>query len=293
MINRITKLDIITEPAFLPSVCYAMPLVNSLSGGKTSSYMAKHYPADYNIFALVRIEADYCKPKDESIVKYASDKIGMDFIATAESDKTLYVMRDLEQLIGKEIIWTTGETFENVIFKKKALPNMMWRFCTTEMKMKPIFYYCQNEIKQVVEMQIGFRYDEKERANRENTTFKTIVGQSTNGRNKWDEVYWRELKYPMIDDKKAHPQIVRWVEETNLIFPPDSNCVGCFWKPFQQLRKNWEDEPQKMRWFAEMERKMKRKFKKEMSYDNVKKIGLQQDFFFGTGSGCQAGFCTD
>ena len=48
-----------------------------------------------------------------------------------------------------------------------------------------------------------------------------------------------------------------------------------------------------MRWFAEMERKMKRKFKKEMSYDSVKKIGLQQDFFFGTGSGCQAGFCTD
>jgi hypothetical protein len=48
-----------------------------------------------------------------------------------------------------------------------------------------------------------------------------------------------------------------------------------------------------MRWFAEMERKMKRTFKKEMSYDNIKKIGLQQDFFFGTGSGCQAGFCTD
>ena len=97
----------------------------------------------------------------------------------------------------------------------------------------------------------------------------------------------------MIEDKKVHPQIVKWVEETGLIFPPDSNCVGCFWKPLQQLRKNWEDEPQKMQWFAEMERKMKRKFKKEMSYDSVKKIGLQQDFFFGTGSGCQAGFCTD
>ena len=39
--DTITELDISTEPAFLPSVCYAMPLVNSLSGGKTSSYMAK------------------------------------------------------------------------------------------------------------------------------------------------------------------------------------------------------------------------------------------------------------
>jgi len=289
-----TNVQPTTETPLLGRCCYAMPLVNSLSGGKTSSYMAKHYPAEYNTFALVRIEAEYCKPKDNDIVKYVSDKIGMDFIATAESDKTLYVMRDLEQLLGKEIIWVTGQTFEEVIFKKKALPNMMWRFCTTEMKIKPIFDYCQNEIKKVVEMQIGFRYDEKERANKENTTFKTIVGRNaTDTRNKWDDIYWRELKYSLIEDKKFYHNILKWAEETKLIFPSDSNCVGCFWKPYQQLRKNWEDEPQKMRWFAEMERKMKRKFKKEMSYDNVRKIGLQTDFFFGTGSGCQAGFCTD
>jgi hypothetical protein len=270
-----------------------MKKVNSLSGGKTSSYMAVHYPADLNVFALVRIEADYCAPKDKSIVRYASDKIGMDFIATAESDKTLFVMRDLEQLLGKEIIWTTGETFEKVIQKKKALPNMMWRFCTTEMKMKPIFDYCQAEIGEIVNMQIGFRYDEKERANHENTSFKTIIGQSENGRNKWKEIEWRVLSYPLIRAKKTHFEVYKWAEQTEMIFPPDSNCVGCFWKPVQQLRKNWEDEPQKMRWFAEQERKMKHKFKKEMTYDNVKKIGLQQDFIFGTGSGCQAGFCTD
>jgi hypothetical protein len=270
-----------------------MKKVNSLSGGKTSSYMAVHYPADLNVFALVRIEADYCAPKDKSIVRYASDKIGMDFIATAESDKTLFVMRDLEQLLGKEIIWTTGETFEKVIQKKKALPNMMWRFCTTEMKMKPIFDYCQAEIGEIVNMQIGFRYDEKERANRENTSFKAVVGQSENGRNKWKDIEWRSLSYPLISDKINHFHVSEWANQTGLVFPSDSNCVGCFWKPYQQLRKNWEDEPQKMRWFAEMERKMKRKFKKEMSYDNVKKIGLQREFIFGVGSGCHAGYCTD
>jgi len=267
--------------------------VNSLSGGKTSSYMAVHCPADYNIFALVRIEADYCKPKDESIVKYVSDKIGMDFIATAESDKTLYVVRDLEQLIGKDIKWVTGDTFESVIFKKKALPNMMWRFCTTQMKMQPIFDYCQNEIKEVVNMHIGFRFDEQERVNKENTKFKTIIGQSENGRNKWAEIYWRELIYPLISMRITNYDVTQWAKSTNLIFPKDSNCVGCFWKPIQQLRKNWDEEPQKMRWFAEMETKMKRKFKKEMSYNNVKKIGLQQDFIFGAGAGCQAGYCTD
>ena len=114
-----------------------MKIINSLSGGKTSSYMAFHYPADYNIFSLVRIEDVNCKPKDKSLIKYVSDKIGMEFIATAESDKTLYVMRDLEQLIGKDIIWVSGQTFEKV--NGKRLPNQQWRFCTTEMKMRPIF----------------------------------------------------------------------------------------------------------------------------------------------------------
>lgn len=291
--NITTNIDTELANRLTQNPCYALPFVNSLSGGKTSSYMAANYPTEHNLFALIRIEANYCKPKDKTIVKYVSDKIGMDFIATAESDKTLYVVRDLEQLIGREIKWVTGETFESVILKKKALPNMVWRFCTTEMKMKPIFDYCQAEIKSVVNMQIGFRYDEKERANRENKTFKTIVGQSENGRNKWADIYWREPSYPLIDDKKSHYHIKQWADNIGLTFPPDSNCVGCFWKPFQQLRKNWDDEPQKMRWFSEMETKMKRKFKKEMNYEQVKTIGLQTDFFFGVGSGCQSGFCTD
>jgi hypothetical protein len=276
-----------------------MITVNSLSGGKTSSYMAVHYPADYNIFSLVRIEAEYCKPKDESIVKYVSDKIGMDFIATAESDKTLYVMRDLEQLIGKEIIWLTGDTFEQLIKKRRALPNMMQRFCTSELKMMPIGNWWLKNINEKVKMQVGFRYDELERAERFSTEIKLKVGRHPNGNNKWQTFNWREGKFPLIEDKKTHLHIRDWSFGTNLTFPPDSNCVGCFWKPLQQLRKNWEDEPNKMKWFSEMEksnfsnRKKVQKWKNEATYDNVKKIGLQQDFIFGTGSGCQAGYCTD
>jgi len=288
-----------SQKQLLQNGCYAMPLVNSLSGGKTSSYMATHYPADYNVFALVRIEAEYCKPKDKSIVKYASDKIGMDFIATAESDKTLYVMRDLEQLIGKEITWVTGDTFDELIKKRKALPNMMQRFCTTEMKMFPIAEWWHKNIGEKIVMQVGFRYDEKERAERFRTEIKIKVGKHDNGNNKWQEFNWRIGQFPLIENKVTHFKVAEWANQTSLIFPPDSNCVGCFWKPLQQLRKNWEDEPLKMRWFAEIEkanlsnRKKVQLWKKEASMENIKKIGLQQDFFFGTGSGCQAGFCTD
>tara|TARA_R110002167_G_scaffold149168_1_gene342383 strand:- start:9066 stop:9206 length:141 start_codon:yes stop_codon:yes gene_type:complete len=44
-----------------------MKTVNSLSGGKTSSYMAVHYPADYNIFALIRTNDKNCMLPDKKL----------------------------------------------------------------------------------------------------------------------------------------------------------------------------------------------------------------------------------
>ncbi len=100
-----------------------MKTITSISGGKTSAFMSIHHKTDENIFALVRIEDRRCTPKDAALVQKVSDKIGMEFIATAESDTTLTLMFDLEQLLGKEIIWVTGDTFEQVCLKRKALPN--------------------------------------------------------------------------------------------------------------------------------------------------------------------------
>jgi hypothetical protein len=272
-----------------------MITVNSLSGGKTSSYMAYHYPADYNIFALVKIDAAYCKPKDESLVKYVSEKIGEDFIATGESDKTLYVMRDLEQLIGREIIWVSGMSFDQLCKQRKALPNMMQRFCTSEMKMMPIADWWYKKINEKIVMNVGFRYDELERANRFTTEIKIKVGKHPSGKNKWQTFNWREGGFPLLNNKVDHFQVGEWAKSTDLVFPADSNCVGCFWKPVQQLRKNFEDEPSKMQWFTELEnsnvgnRKKPMRFKNEITFENIKKVGLQMDFHFGTGSGCQSG----
>jgi 3'-phosphoadenosine 5'-phosphosulfate sulfotransferase (PAPS reductase)/FAD synthetase len=273
-----------------------MKTVNSLSGGKTSSYLAKHYPADYNLFSLVRIEDKSCAPKDKGLIKLVEDKIKTDFIATAESDYTLKVVFDLEQLIGKEIIWLTGETFEQIIRNKKNyLPNQMTRFCTTEMKMRPIANYCRNEIKEIVKMRLGIRHDEDQRVNYENTDFKFHVGFDKIGRNKWKTEKYREVEYPLVDNIIDHYQVYLWSLSTNLIFPPDSNCVGCFHKPPQQLRKNFDDEPEKMAWFKRMENETKRRWKKEkeFKYSLIEKHGLQLDFIFGTGSGCNSGGCND
>jgi len=267
-----------------------MVTINSISGGKTSSYMSVHFPADYEIFSLVTIEDVRYKPKDEALVKFVSDKIGKEFIATAESDLTLKVIIDLEQKLGREITWVAGNTFESINNKRSMLPNKMIRFCTTEMKMRPIFDWWYQNIREVVKMGIGFRYDEQERAVKLTTSFKGIVGQK-GSRNVWEEINWREGYFPLIENKIMHFHVSEWAKTSGLVFPPDSNCVGCFHKPIQQLRKNWDDEPEKMQWFADQE--LKNTWKKDMNYENIRRLGLQQEFFFGTGSGCGGGFCTN
>lgn len=269
-----------------------MKTISSLSGGKTSSYMAYHYPSDIEIFSLIRIEDKECTPKDKKLVQMVEDKIQVPFIATTESDKTLKVMFDLEQLIQKEIIWVTGLTFEQLIKKKSNyLPNRDTRFCTTELKIRPIFDWWYKNIGEKVYMNIGYRHDEEERQDNFSTSFKGIVGKRGT-RNKWEEIEWRVGLFPLITDKIDHYKVYKWAKSTNLDFPPDSNCVGCFHKDPQQLRKNFEDEKLKMTWFKNQENK-KGSWKSGWRYSDIENIGLQLDFHFGTGSGCNSGGCTN
>lgn len=269
-----------------------MFVVNSLSGGKTSSYMALHYEADYNVFALVTIEDINCQPRDKKLIQKVSDKIGKEFIATAEDDLTLYAMFDLEQKLGKEITWLNEITFDQLIQSKKRLPNKIWRFCTIEMKMIPIFNWWQKNINEKIIMNIGYRYDEIERSTRLSNKMKVIIGKSANGkRNKWGEIEWRIGQFPLINDKILHYKVKEWADNSGINFPLDSNCVGCFWKANQQLRKNWDDNTNKMQWFSNQE--INKKWKLETTYERIKKHPIQSDFNFGTGAGCQAGYCTD
>ena len=93
-----------------------MTTVNSLSGGKTSSYIAVHYPADYNIFSLVRTNDKNCLFPDEKIRQEVSDRIGQEFIGTLEQDDIIYTM--LGTVLGTRIDWC-GSTFDEVIVRNK------------------------------------------------------------------------------------------------------------------------------------------------------------------------------
>lgn len=217
--------------------------IASLSGGRSSSYMAVHYPADVNLFALVQIEDPRCSPEDKKIIQMVSDKIGHQFIATAEDDLTLQVMFDLEQMIGKEIKWLTGPTFES-IFKTKyefggrpsRLPSRIFRYCTTRLKIIPIFQYCflnyfQSIDDQVI-MDIGYRSDESHRRDKFTTTFNYPISCRLYGEKRQiKKVFnWRIGNFPLIDNQITQFDVHHYFKDKSIVFPPQSNCAGCFHK---------------------------------------------------------------
>ncbi len=216
-----------------------MKTVNSLSGGKTSSYIAANYPADYNIFSLVRTNDTNCLFPDAKIRQIVSDKIGTEFIGTLEEDTIIYTMLDLEQFIGQEIVWISENTFEEVIASykmangKNYLPNQMTRYCTMDMKVKPIAQWCYENTELPIEMRIGFRANEMSRAKTMSEraidgieSFKFKVGIK-NGRNKWKELPYRKTTFPLINDAIFKDTIENYWKDKPVRFAYQNNCVGC------------------------------------------------------------------
>jgi len=277
-----------------------MITVNSLSGGKTSSYIAANYPADYNVFALVRTNDKNCLYPDKKLRQEVSDRIGTEFIGTLEDDVIIETMLDLEQFIGKKIDWVTGITFDKVVDTKGGwLPSKLRRFCTTEMKVKPIMQWWQKEINEVVEMRIGFRANEMRRANSLNKKLingiqrsKFVIGK--NAKNlKWAELDWRKPTYPLISKEKPifKDDIENYWKDKTVKFASLNNCVGCFHRNEILLKKMWETNKNKMQWFEKQEQKGKGTWKEDVNYKQIKEWKLQTELSFNDFSDCDSGYC--
>ena len=275
-----------------------MKTVNSLSGGQTSSFMEVHYPADYSLFALVRTNDKSCLFPDAKVRQMVSDRIGTEFVGTLEMDEIIYTMLDLEQFTGREITWISPTTFEDVI--KKAgdyLPNIMTRFCTSKMKVEPIAQWCYENTDLPIQMQIGFRANEKERAKTMQDKsvglyeqFKFKVGEK-NGRNQWKTLDYRTASFPLINDNIYKDQIVDFWKDKPVRFAYKNNCVGCFHRNEIFLKHMSKRESNKFDWFVNQEKQTGNTFKNGITYEKIKKHRLQLDLFDDDFNDCDSGYC--
>jgi len=281
-----------------------MKTVNSLSGGKTSSYIATNYPADYNVFALVRTDDKSCMFPDAKIRQMVSDRIGTEFIGTLEMDEIIYTMLDLEQFIGQEIHWISPTTFDKIIQRRAEdkiyLPNKVQRFCTVDMKVNPIAQWCYDNTDLPIEMRIGFRANEMNRAKKmlerrdgEFEMFKFKVGKHKNGRNKWKTLPYRKTVFPLINDSIYKDEIEKYWKDKPVRFAYMNNCVGCFHRSELMLNYMSNKDSKKFDWFAKQERKTeyKAKWKTRITYDKIKSYRPQMELFDDDFNECDSGYC--
>ncbi len=279
-----------------------MKTVNSLSGGKTSSYIAANYPADYNVFSLVRTDDKKCMFPDAKIRQQVSDRLGTEFIGTLEDDTIIYTMLDLEQFIGSKIDWVTGKTFDDAIIKTKKgtkyLPNKMARYCTTELKTMPILYWMYDIIKEPVIMRFGYRANETRRAikmmdktdeegyTKVKATFTTLK----DGRNSWGEYKYCKPEFPLISDNIYKDTIEEFWNDKAVRFAYMNNCVGCWWRSPLLLKKMHNKHPEKMQWFADQETS-KSKWRSDVKYSEILKWKTQTELFDDDFNECDSGYC--
>jgi hypothetical protein len=272
--------------------------ITSISGGLTSAYMAVNYPTKYNVFALVTTNNKSCIYPDSKIRKIVSEKIQKDFIGTLEDDKIIRTILDLEQFMGRKIDWVSGKTFDELLAEKKMLPNMFRRFCTSSLKMDPIFNYWKKNINDPVIMNIGFRANEINRAknllkktNKEGLSeYKTIIGKHPSGKNKWASIAWRYPNFPLVSDAIERPEIIKYWDKKPVVFSKYNNCVGCFNAKAQKLKEQYILNPAKYNWFADKEKEIGGYFKKDVNYEKLKSVNFTMKINFSENK-CSSGFC--
>jgi hypothetical protein len=273
--------------------------INSLSGGKTSSYIAAKYPADIDIFSLVRIEDERCAFTDKKLRQMVEDRIQKPFIGTIEQDDIIHTIFDLEQYTGREITWVSGPTFDSLIETKKMyLPSVVQRYCTQELKVKPIKQWCYDNTEMPVEMRIGFRANETTRANNmierhrdDGFEYEKFIVGKKNDRNVWAELPYRICKFPLIEDNIFKDNIEQYWIGKPVRFAYMNNCVGCFHRGEMLLKHMSIKEPTKFDWFVNKEKETGKRFKKETSYQRIKGYKMQFDLFDDDFNECDSGYC--
>jgi len=268
-----------------------MTTLNSISGGKSSAYIAANYKADLNIFCLVRTDEQkllWQKGKDEKTRQLVSDKLGVEFIGTLEQDEIIYTILDLEQFIGSEIKWLTGKTFDKIIKKGKEgmfLPSKEgFRFCTTEMKILPIYQYLRRNKIGIVESRIGFRADERERVEEKKATL-------VNGFELFRKKEYSIPTFPLYENGINRSEVNSFWSCKGVRFAEKNNCVGCFHRSIPFLNLMAKKEPEKMEWFASKEVGVKTRWKQGTTYRKIIDYNFTMEMQFDDFSSCDSGGC--
>jgi 3'-phosphoadenosine 5'-phosphosulfate sulfotransferase (PAPS reductase)/FAD synthetase len=143
-----------------------------------------------------------------------------------------------------------GEPYAAIIEKREYLPNVVWRFCTQDLKIRVIKRFMMTLGYKHWTNAVGIRYDEPAR-------WAKVRGISEKER-------W-ETWLPMVDWKTTRPKVLEYWKAMPFDLGLDhykGNCDLCFLKGRNKIRRLLTEDPGKAQWWIEQEEKTGGTFRK-------------------------------
>lgn len=251
------------------------PTCISFSGGRTSAYM------------LWRVLQSNGGLPSDAVVCFAN--------TGKEDEATLQFVKDCGDNWGVPIVWLeyrigghvvvdfetasrNGEPFDLLTTKKSYLPNPVSRFCTEELKVKPIKAYTGMDDDQTM---IGVRADENHRI---------------------AKLRKRGMLLPLVDAGISKPVVREFWKNSSFDLQLDErdgitnlgNCDLCFMKGMAQKLTLITDKPERATWWIQQEEKIGATFSKDCpSYSQMLKFSAEQRDMFDPAEEGIACFCGD
>jgi len=144
----------------------------------------------------------------------------------------------------------SGQPFQQLIDKKRMLPNVVRRFCTEQLKIETMRRYLADQGVREYTNIIGLRADEPRRLakmrarNATDSLRYTVAPMAEWGTSKWDVVeFWRRQSFDLALPSDGG-------------VTPLGNCDMCFLKGAGRLSSIARDNPERSVWWVDQESKI-------------------------------------
>jgi len=243
----------------------------SFSGGRSSAYMVHlintipQYHTKYQDVVYMFANTGKELPGTLDFVNECSIRWGIDIIWIEYCENYGY------KVVTYETASRNGEPFSALIEKKKYLPNRVARFCTSDLKIRPMKKFLMKEKKWTHwDCALGIRYDEFRRYHKL---------KNSEGKDRWDYVF------PLFDLKRTKAD-VNWYwnhNEWDLSIPSEhGNCDFCFLKGLKKKIAQAKLMPDKLSWWIEQENKTSGRFHNNFKMEVLLSLSNNPELFDDT-----------
>jgi hypothetical protein len=256
------------------------PAVISFSGGRSSGYMLYHILEAHDFVLPDYVKVIFANtgkemPQTLDFVRDCAKQWDIDIVWLEYTGKKSY------HQVTYETASRDGAPFAQLIEDRKYLPNMMARFCTSELKVLTIERYLKDCGFDEFMTVVGIRGDEQRRA------------AKMRGKDNY--------AVPLADADVSEVDVAEFwkIQEFDLALPPAgvntlSNCDLCFLKGYSIKQSIVEHHPEVADWWVEQEKKMNARFRSDQpSYEKMQLIASDQGQLFGFDDTTVSCFCGD